>query len=223
MRTTASNLERCLSVAVATVLGCALLTASALAQSKQGDKTTTTATRTEHDLLGEKQVPADAYYGVQTAARARELPALRRRDQPLPRLRRGLGDRQAGGGARQHRRRRDEAGAARHDREGLPGGARRQVPRPVPGGLVPGRRRHLDEHERQRGAGQRRPRAERAQEGRVPVPRAARRPQHVAVDERLVPDRDQGRAHPAQRQADRRAAEAGRVVPREGQRVPRRS
>ena len=26
-----------------------------------------TATRTEKDLLGEKQVPADAYYGVQTA------------------------------------------------------------------------------------------------------------------------------------------------------------
>src|SRR5688572_14454485 len=26
-----------------------------------------TKTRTEHDLLGEKQVPADAYYGVQTA------------------------------------------------------------------------------------------------------------------------------------------------------------
>ena len=25
------------------------------------------ATRTEHDLLGEKQVPADALYGVQTA------------------------------------------------------------------------------------------------------------------------------------------------------------
>ena len=24
-------------------------------------------TRTEHDLLGEKQVPADAYYGIQTA------------------------------------------------------------------------------------------------------------------------------------------------------------
>ncbi len=26
-----------------------------------------TATRIEHDLLGEKRVPADAYYGVQTA------------------------------------------------------------------------------------------------------------------------------------------------------------
>ena len=25
------------------------------------------ATRTEHDLLGKKQVPADAFYGVQTA------------------------------------------------------------------------------------------------------------------------------------------------------------
>jgi aspartate ammonia-lyase len=27
----------------------------------------TPATRMEHDLLGEKAVPADAYYGVQTA------------------------------------------------------------------------------------------------------------------------------------------------------------
>ena len=26
-----------------------------------------TATRREHDLLGDKQIPADAYYGVQTA------------------------------------------------------------------------------------------------------------------------------------------------------------
>ena len=28
---------------------------------------TTQATRIEHDLLGDKAVPADAYYGVQTA------------------------------------------------------------------------------------------------------------------------------------------------------------
>jgi aspartate ammonia-lyase len=28
---------------------------------------TSQATRIEHDLLGEKAVPADAYYGVQTA------------------------------------------------------------------------------------------------------------------------------------------------------------
>ena len=60
--------------------------------------------RTEKDLLGEKQIPADAYYGVQTAARAREFPDLGRRHQPLPRLRRGLGDRQARRRARQHGR-----------------------------------------------------------------------------------------------------------------------
>lgn len=31
------------------------------------NRTGQTATRTEHDLIGDKQVPADAYYGVQTA------------------------------------------------------------------------------------------------------------------------------------------------------------
>src|ERR1700739_488949 len=30
-------------------------------------KTFAQNTRTEHDLLGDKQIPADAYYGVQTA------------------------------------------------------------------------------------------------------------------------------------------------------------
>jgi aspartate ammonia-lyase len=34
------------------------------AQTRQGARQ---ATRTEHDLLGDKQIPADAYYGVQTA------------------------------------------------------------------------------------------------------------------------------------------------------------
>ena len=33
-------------------------------------------TRTERDLLGEKQVPAEAYYGVQTARGTRELSDL---------------------------------------------------------------------------------------------------------------------------------------------------
>ena len=149
---------------------------------------------------------------------AGELPALRRRHQPLSRLRRGVGHRQAGGGARQHRRRRDEAGGPGRHREGRQGRHGRQVPRPVPGGLVPGRRRHLDQHERQRSARQRRARADGAQEGRVQHHRAARRPEHVAVDQRLLPDGDQGRAPPAQRQADRRAREAVGVVPRQGQR-----
>ena len=36
------------------------------AAAKSTKSTEAAATRTEHDLLGEKQVPADAYYGVQT-------------------------------------------------------------------------------------------------------------------------------------------------------------
>ena len=48
-----------LAVLVATLFA---LPAVAFAQTK-----TSGATRTEHDLLGDKQIPADAYYGVQTA------------------------------------------------------------------------------------------------------------------------------------------------------------
>jgi aspartate ammonia-lyase len=38
-----------------------------IADAQTSRQATRQATRTEHDLLGEKQVPADAYYGVQTA------------------------------------------------------------------------------------------------------------------------------------------------------------
>src|SRR5262245_47217505 len=38
---------------------------AAFAQAKKSTKTTATKTRVEHDLLGEKQVPFDAYYGIQ--------------------------------------------------------------------------------------------------------------------------------------------------------------
>ena len=43
---------------------CALPIANAAGQAKSAKPA---ATRTEHDLLGDKAVPADAYYGVQTA------------------------------------------------------------------------------------------------------------------------------------------------------------
>src|SRR6516165_10199456 len=43
---------------------CALPLANAVGQAKSAKPA---ATRTEHDLLGGKAVPADAYYGVQTA------------------------------------------------------------------------------------------------------------------------------------------------------------
>ena len=39
----------------------------AAAKSTKSKSTKAPATRTEHDLLGTKEIPADAYYGVQTA------------------------------------------------------------------------------------------------------------------------------------------------------------
>ena len=169
------------------------------------------ATRTEHDLLGDKAGSRRRLLRRPDAARAGELPALRSRHQPLSRLRRGVGHRQAGGGARQHRRRRDEAGA--------PGRASRRPAKAVMDGkyhdqfLVDwyqggaGTSTNMNANEVLANVGAR---ADGPQEGRVPVSRAARRPEHVAVDQRLLPDGDQGRAHPAQRQADRRARAARR-------------
>jgi aspartate ammonia-lyase len=56
------------AVAIVATLAC-IWTDPAWAQSagKAQAKSSSKATRTEKDLLGEKQVPADAYYGVQTA------------------------------------------------------------------------------------------------------------------------------------------------------------
>ena len=149
-------------------------------------------TRMERDLLGEKAVPGGRLLRRPDGARARELQHLGNPDQPLPGIHRSVGNRETGRRAREHRRRRDEAGGPRRNREGRRCRAQRQVSRPVQGRLVPGRRRHLHQHERQRGARERRPGADRSQEGPVPRRRAARRPEHVAVDERFVSDRDQG-------------------------------
>ena len=52
----------------ALILLSALAPSLALAEDPAPSRPTTSAgTRTERDLLGPKQVPADAYYGVQTA------------------------------------------------------------------------------------------------------------------------------------------------------------
>jgi aspartate ammonia-lyase len=65
-----------LCVALASVWGCSnqdstpstsLLMAKPVPAQAPAAPATTGPTRTEHDLLGDKQVPADAYYGVQTA------------------------------------------------------------------------------------------------------------------------------------------------------------
>jgi len=57
-----------LGAALVVLWACAPLSAWGASKSKSAAKpATAAATRTERDLLGEKQVPANAYYGVQTA------------------------------------------------------------------------------------------------------------------------------------------------------------
>ena len=68
--------------------------------------------RVEKDLLGEKQVPADAYYGVQTARALENFKNLRLANQSLSRLRRILGHSQTCCRPGQYRCRRHETRAA---------------------------------------------------------------------------------------------------------------
>ena len=77
------------------------------------------ATRLEHDLLGDKAVPADAYYGVQTA---RGLENFHISGVPIslyPNLIKGLGDGEDGRGARQLRLRAVQQGDP-HRHRGAP-------------------------------------------------------------------------------------------------------
>ncbi len=61
-----SVLHERFACAVLVVAVLATTTTTWAADKKSSKSTKPAATRTEHDLLGEKQVPADAYYGVQT-------------------------------------------------------------------------------------------------------------------------------------------------------------
>src|SRR4030095_13805120 len=53
------------TIAFAMVVSMSVVPVFAQSKTKPQTKQTQAKTRTEHDLLGEKQVPADAYYGVQ--------------------------------------------------------------------------------------------------------------------------------------------------------------
>jgi aspartate ammonia-lyase len=63
-------MRKCLLVVLSMILAAGAASAAAAPKSNPPTpapvKPGTAATRTEHDLLGEKQVPADAYYGIQT-------------------------------------------------------------------------------------------------------------------------------------------------------------
>ena len=116
-------------------------------EAQQPPASSTTNSRTEKDLLGEKEIPADAYYGVQTA--------------------RALENFQLSGVVINHypgfveawaivklaaAQANTDVGAMKPERlaairESLRRCSCGQVSRPISGRLVPGRRRHLDEYE----------------------------------------------------------------------------
>ena len=91
------------------------------------------------------------------AARQGELPHHRHPDVAGAELRQGVRLREEGRGARQPRPRRARRQDRRRDRQGVRQADRRRDARPVRHRLHPGRRRHVDQHERQRG--DRQPRA----------------------------------------------------------------
>ena len=62
------------------------------------------ATRTERDLLGPKEVPADAYYGVQTMRGLENFQISGMLINHYPGFVEALGGREARGGAREHAR-----------------------------------------------------------------------------------------------------------------------
>ena len=149
--------------------------------------------RIERDPLGEVRVPADALLRRADAARGRELP--HQRPDRAARARHRHGAHQEGGRAGERRR---SAGSTPAIADAIVAAADEilagQLPRPVRRRRLPGRRRHLAQHEHQRGA--RQPRGEMlgGRRGALHARASERSRQHGAVDQRRLPDRDAARA-----------------------------
>ena len=108
--------------------------------------------RTEKDPLGERQVPADAYYGIQTARALENFPisglhAPGRFVTATVLVKKAAAEANAALG-------RLDARSRDGHRRGRRRGARGVAARPVRRRRVPGRRRHVAQHERERGAGE---------------------------------------------------------------------
>ena len=177
------------------------------------------STRIEKDFLGEKEIPDDAYYGVQTL-RGKEnfhITGIPMSTEPYfvkafgyVKKAAALANRDLGV---------LDAKVANAIAGGLRSADRRRDARSVRHRLHPGRRRHLDQHERERGDRQSRARAARPQEGRVPVRQSERPRQLRPVDQRHLSDRVPPRADPAPGELHGRAAPAAGGVLRQGQGV----
>ena len=157
--------------------------------------------RIEKDFLGEKQIPDAAYYGVQTL-RGKEnfhITGIPMSLEPnfvkafgYVKKAAALANRDLGVLDRDDRR---------CDRRRLRPADRRRDARPVRHRLHPGRRRHVDQHERERGDREPRAGSARPREGRIPVRQPERSRELRAVDERRLPDRVPAGADPAARRA----------------------
>ncbi len=139
-------------------------------------------TRVEHDLLGDREVPADAYYGVHTLRALENFPITGTPISIYPDLVARAGLRQAGRRDGEPRARPARRGAsARPSSRACEEIRGRRAARPVRGGRDPGRRRHLDQHERQRGDRQpRRSSSSGTAQGRIPHLHPLDARQHVA-------------------------------------------
>ena len=122
-------------------------------------------TRTERDPLGEHAVPADAYYGIQTARAVENFPISGLRAHP-DLVTATVLIKKAAAHANMTLGRLD-ARVGERDRRGGRRGPGRAASRSVRGGRLPGRRRHVAQHERERGAGQPRGRAARRRARRL--------------------------------------------------------
>ena len=151
----------------------------------------TTGFRTEHDSMGEVQVPADALCGRRRPARSR---TSRSAVGPFPRA-----SSTHSPGSRP-RRPRSTPSSACSTASVLgpswtpPGGRRGPSRRPLPHRRLPDRVRHVDEHERQRG--RRAPRQPLERSGRPPERPRQLRP----VEQRHVPERPAHRGDDAARE-----------------------
>lgn len=108
-------------------------------------------TRREHDLLGEMEIPAEYYFGVQTMRAVENFHISRVRLNFFPELIRALADVKQGAAMANRDLGLLEPGDRRRDHPSLRGAARRETRGAVRRRHGAGRRRHVDQHERQRG------------------------------------------------------------------------
>ena len=175
--------------------------------------------RVEKDFLGEKRVPDDAYYGVQTL---RGLENFHITGIPMsrePYFVKAFGYVKKAAAMANRDLRVLDARIADAIIRACDRGDRGRHERPVRDGLHPGGRGHLDQHERQRGDRQPGPREPGSQEGRIPV-RQSQRPRELrAIHERRLPDGVPPGPDPAPRELHGSAAPAAGGLPRQESRV----